>query len=444
MSATDEMDRRIFLKTAAATGIALAASSRATPLFAAGSPNESVRVAVMGLNGRGAVLARTFARTANVEVAYACDVDANVLAKAASAIAGVQSRAPKAIGDFRRALDDKAVDALVIAAPDHWHTPAAILAMTAGKHVYVEKPCGHNAREGELIAQAQRKYDKVVQMGNQQRSAPQSIEVLEAIHGGAIGKVYLARGWYANTRTTIGKGTTAPVPANLDYELWQGPAPRTPYRSNVIHYNWHWFHRWGTGEINNNGTHEIDVCRWALGVEYPTRVSSSGGRFHYEDDWEFPDTQEAIFEFPGGKTMIWQGQSCNGLQTFGRGRGTAILGTGGSVVLDRDGYTIYDLKNQVVKQATAQQQGNALDTSADDVATGLHIANFIDGIRNGAKLHAPIAEAAKSNLLCHLGNIAQQTGRKLRVDPSSGHIIGDDDAMKSWGREYAPGWAPTV
>ena len=447
MSSTHNIDRRDFLKTASAAGIGLAAasaSSRIGPLFAATSPNENVRVAVMGLNGRGAVLGRAFARTAGVEVAYVCDVDSTVLAKGGSTIAEAQTQSPIGIGDFRRALDDKTVDALVIAAPDHWHAPAAILAMKAGKHVYLEKPCGHNAREGELLVQAQRKYNRMVQMGNQQRSAPQSIEVMAAIRDGIIGKVYLARGWYANSRVGIGKGTTAPVPANLDYELWQGPAPRTPYRSNIIHYNWHWFRRWGTGEINNNGTHEIDVCRWALGVDYPTRVSSLGGRYHFDDDWEFPDTQEATFEFASGQSIVWQGQSSNGLLTFGRGRGTAILGTGGSVVLDRDGYTIYDLKNQVVKQESARQQGNAVDTSADDVATGLHIANFVDAIRTGAKLHAPIDDAAKSNLLCHLGNIAQQTGRKLRTNPGSGRIVGDDEAMKSWGREYAPGWAPTV
>jgi predicted dehydrogenase len=283
-------------------------------------------------------------------------------------------------------------------------------------------------------------------MGTQQRSEPSSIEVIQAIRDGAIGRPYQARAWYANTRGTIGRGKEAPVPANLDYELWQGPAPRTPYRDNVIHYNWHWFHRWGTGEICNNGTHEIDVSRWALGVNYPTRVASTGGRYQFNDDWEFPDTQEATFEFPGGETIIWQGQSCNGLQTFGRGRGTAILGTGGSVVLDRDGYIVYDLKNQVVKQVAARKPSDGLNVSADDTATGLHIANFVDGVRSGssASLHQPIDSGAKSVLLCHLGNIAQQTGRGLRTDPTTGRIVDDADAMTHWQREYAPGWMPTV
>jgi len=436
------MKRRRFVKTV--SGAALGLIAPRVPLFARGSPSEKVVVCVMGLNGRGTVLAKVFAKTPNAEVAAVCDVDAAVLAKAAATVSETQGKQVKTITDFRRALGDKSIDALVIAAPDHWHAPAAILAMSAGKHVYLEKPCGHNAREGELLVEAQRKHTRVVQMGTQQRSAPRSIEVLQAIREGLIGKPYLARAWYANTRGTIGRGKPAPVPGILDYELWQGPAPHTPYHDNVIHYNWHWFRRWGTGEICNNGTHEIDVCRWALGVDRCIRVTSTGGRYHFDDDWEFPDTQEAVFEFPGGKTIIWEGQSCNGLLTYGRSRGTAILGTTGSAVMDRDGYVVYDLKNQVVKQSLATQAVDGLNISADDDMTRLHIENFVDAIRTGASLRQPIDEGAKSVLLCHLGNIAQWTGRALRVDPATGRIQGDEAAMAYWQREYAPGWTPTV
>jgi predicted dehydrogenase len=438
------MKRRNFLKTASAAGLGVVASGVRSWAFA-GSPSEQIVVAVMGLNGRGTVLGKGFARATNATVGYVCDVDSQVLARGAAAIGGLQSRAPKAVADFRRALEDKTVDALVIAAPDHWHAPATILALQAGKHVYLEKPCGHNAHEGELLVAAQRKYQRAVQMGTQQRSAPRSIELVQAIKEGLIGRPYLARAWYANTRGTIGRGKEAPVPATLDYELWQGPAPRTPYHDNVIHYNWHWFHRWGTGEIANNGTHEIDVCRWALGADTCTRVVSTGGRYQFEDDWEFPDTQEATFEFEGGKTIIWQGQSCNGLPTFGRSRGSLVLGTTGSVVLDRDGYVVYDLKGQVVREAVAAKPGgDALNIGADDEATGLHIGNFVDAIRSGAPLHQPIAEGVKSVLLCHLGNIAQSTGRALRTEAATGRIVGDADAMKLWEREYAPGWMPVV
>src|SRR5437016_8500557 len=210
------MRRRNFLKTASAAGLGLVASPRFSSWRR--SPSEKVRVVVMGVNGRGTVLARGFARAAHAEVAYVCDVDSLVLAKGVSAVAGVQSKSPKGLGDFRKALEDKDVDALVIAAPDHWHTPAALLAMQAGKHVYVEKPCGHNPREGELLVEAQRKHRRVVQMGTQQRSAPRSIEIMQAIKAGAIGQPYLARAWYANTRGTIGRGKTAPVPSNRSEE----------------------------------------------------------------------------------------------------------------------------------------------------------------------------------------------------------------------------------
>jgi predicted dehydrogenase len=436
------MKRRKFLKTASAAGLGIA-TARVRPWGALGAPGERVAVAVMGLNGRGTALAKAFARTPNARVAYLCDVDSQVLAKAAAVVGPLQASPPKVIGDFRRALDDKSVDALVIAAPDHWHTPAAILALQAGRHVYVEKPCGHNAREGELIVAAQRKYSRAVQMGTQQRSAAHSIELVQALKEGLIGQPYLARAWYANSRGTIGRGKEAAVPANLDYELWQGPAPRTPYHDNVIHYNWHWFHRWGTGEICNNGTHEIDVSRWALGVDTCTKVVSTGGRYQFDDDWEFPDTQEVTFEFAGGKTIIWQGQSCNGLPTFNRSRGVSVLGTGGSVVVDRDGYVVYDQKGQVIRQVAAAKPADPLNVVADDEMTGVHIANFIDAVRTGAALHQPIAEGAKSVLLCHLGNIAQSTGRALRID-ASGHILDDADAMKQWQREYAPGWTPVV
>ncbi|MEP6991790.1 MAG: Gfo/Idh/MocA family oxidoreductase [bacterium] len=438
------VDRRDFLKRAGAVGLGLAMTNRLPGgLPRRRSANERVGVAVMGLNGRGMVHAQNFSRLPNSEVRYLCDVDSTVLARAAASLRDQRTSA-KAVGDFRRALDDKDVDVVSIATPDHWHTPMAILALKAGKHVYLEKPCGHNPREGELLVAAQQKYGRHVQQGSQQRSSQRTIDALHMIRDGVIGTPYQVRAWYANTRTGIGHGVSAPVPATLDYELWQGPADRTPYRDNVIHYNWHWFRRWGTGEVCNNGTHEIDIARLALGVDYPTGVTSSGGRYHYQDDWEFPDTQEVTFEFKGGQTIVWQGQSCNGLKLFDRGRGTAILGTGGSIVLDRDGYTQYDLRQKVVKEDIEPKRGNGVDLVGDDAATASHMQNLLDVMRGQGILRAPIVDGAKSVLLCHLGNIAQRTGRKLHTDPENGHILGDADAAAGWSRRYAPGWAPTV
>ena len=446
MSDEPTVDRRDFLKRAGAAGLGIAVTNRlpASARRTSGSANEKVVVAVIGLNGRGMVHAANFARLPNSEVAYLCDVDSVVLTRASNAMANAQTKTPQAIDDFRRALDDKSVDVVSIATPDHWHAPMAILALEAGKHVYLEKPCGHNPHEGELLVAAARKYGKLVQQGSQQRSSQRTIDALRAIRDGAIGKPYLVRAWYANTRMGIGHGAPAPVPANINYDLWQGPAERTPFRDNVIHYNWHWFRRWGTGEICNNGTHEIDIARLALGVDYPTSVTSTGGRFHYQDDWEFPDTQEVAFGFDGGRTIIWQGTSCNGLKPFDRGRGTATYGTAGSIVLDRDGYVLYDLKQNIVKQDIEPQKGNSLELTGDDAATSLHMGNLLAGIRTGEALRAPVSDGAKSVLLCHLGNIAQFTGRALKTNPTNGRIIGDDDAMKHWSRRYAPGWAPSV
>ena len=437
--------RRTFIKTTSAAGLgALATSTGAGPLFAFGaSPSETMRVGVMGLNGRGMVFARSFSRGKNTAVAYLCDVDSTVLGKAMPATQG-QATAAKAVTDIRRVLDDKDVDAIVIAAPDHWHAPATLMALAAGKHVYLEKPSGHNPREDEWLMEAARKYPKLnVQLGTQRRSSPRFAEVIQSIREGLIGTPYQARAWYANTRATIGKGKPAPVPSNLDWELWQGPAPRTEYRDNVVHYNWHWFTRWGTGEVCNNGTHEIDVARWILGVDYPTTVYSIGTRHHFDDDWQFPDNQEVVYEFEGGKSIVWQGQSCNGLTQYGRGRGTSILGTNGSIVIDQDGYVVYDLKNKVVKESQGVR-GDPLNTLGDDALTQLHVDNFTNAVRTGTRLSAPIEDGAKTGLLCHLGTIAHQTRRKLTTDPKNGHIIGDADAARLWTREYDPRWKPVV
>lgn len=398
----------------------------------------------MGVAGRGDALAKSFASQSDVEVLYICDVDSRAVDETSAAVSEIQSDQPKGVVDFRRALDDADVDALVIAAPDHWHAHATILGLQAGKHVYVEKPCGHNPREGELLVEAEQKYDKVVQMGTQQRSGPDTIEVINFIHEGGIGQPYLARTWYANKRGPIGTGQVAQVPDWLDYELWQGPAPRTPYRDNIIHYNWHWFHRWGTGESCNNGTHELDIARWALGVDYPQSVQSSGGRYHFDDDWEFYDTQMLSFDFEDEKTITWEGRSCNPYPVIERGRGTAIHGTEGTVVMDRNGFEIYDLDNELIREVKSDGGDSALDTRGGGSLTDRHIANFLAAIRDGDELNAPIDEGHKSVLLCHLGNIAQEAGRTIYLDQRNGRIVGDPKAMESWAREYEPGWELTV
>ncbi len=440
---TEVINRRHFIVQGGTAALGLSALGKLAPLHGIAQASDSVVVAMMGVNGRGNELATAFAR-AGAQVAYICDVDSRAVDRTVADVSRLQQQSPRGITDFRRALDDQAVEALVIAAPDHWHAPATLLALQAGKHVYVEKPCGHNPREGELLVEAQRRYGRVVQMGTQQRSAPETIDVIGRIRDGVIGRPYYGRAWYANTRGSIGRGRTAPVPDWLDYELWQGPAPRTPFRDNVVHYNWHWFWRWGTGEICNNGTHEIDVCRWALDVDYPSRVTSAGGRYHFDDDWECPDTQIASFEFESGATITWEGRSCNGRPVEGRGRGAAIHGPGGTAVIDRSGYVIYDNDNNEIARRIGGESGDALDTRGGGSHTDLHIANFVDAVRGRATPAAPIDEGHKTQLLCHLGNIAQRTDRALSCDPQTGRIQHNSEAEALWTREYEPGWEAKV
>ena len=261
-----------------------------------------------------------------------------------------------------------------------------------------------------------------------------------------IGKAYMGRCWYVNNRKSIGHGTPADVPAWLDYELWQGPAPRHPYMSNLLHYNWHWFWNYGTGEALNNGTHEVDVCRWALGLNFPSRVSSNGGRYAFQDDWETPDTQIISWDFAEGKSMTWEGHSCNSQHIDGLDRGVMIYGTGGSALLEGDNCKIVDNSRKVLLQLKSGSVADPTDTvSASGIdMDALHFKNFIDAIRLGTPLSAPVSEGHKSVAMLQLGNIAWRTGRMLDLDTSNGHIKNDAEAAKLWRRDYAPGWEPKV
>ncbi|CCH53431.1 Glycosyl hydrolase family 109 protein [Fibrisoma limi BUZ 3] len=438
------LNRRDFVKQAALIG---ASATTSSTLFAyAGAPNDKVVIGVMGTNSRGAFLAKTFAKLPNVEIGYVCDPDATVLARTISEIEKLTGKKPQGFSDIRRMLEKKDFDGLAIAAPDHWHTPAAILGLQAGKNIYVEKPCSHNPREGELLVAASNKYKKLVQMGSQRRTFGNVRDMIARLHAGAIGRVYFARAWYVNNRKSIGKSKSVAVPSTLDFDLWQGPAPRREYRDNLIHYNWHWFWHWGTGEALNNGTHELDVARWGLGVDYPTQVVSAGGRFQFDDDWETPDTQTITFNFPNNTACSWEGRSCNGYPSEGSGRGVVFYGEKGTLVYPgSNSYKIFDGANKLVvevKDNTPYDPGNTV--SPTEQLDGQHLLNFCEAIRGNEPLNAPILEGHKSTLLPQLGNIAYRVGRSLRCDASNGHILNDTEAMKLWSRAYARGWEVVV
>ncbi|MEZ4702334.1 MAG: Gfo/Idh/MocA family oxidoreductase [Rhodothermales bacterium] len=438
-------NRRTFLKTAGATGVGLGFLGGAPAIWTSGGrPADKIVVGVMGVNSRGHALAQAFARQPDVHVGFLCDVDAAALGKCSATVAGMQDGAPKGFGDIRKMLESNDLDAVAIAVPDHWHTTAALMAMSAGKHVYLEKPGSHNPQEAHWLVEGQRRHNRLVQLGTQRRSSPVFMDAMAMVHDGMIGEVYLGKAWYANTRGSIGRGQPAAVPDGLDYALWQGPAPRRPFRDNLIHYNWHWFRHWGTGEACNNGTHHIDICRWALGVDYPTRVTSAGGRFAFQDDWEFFDTQIMSFEFAGGKTITWEGRSCNGMPVNGKGFGVTIHGTGGSLLIDSSGYTFFDAKSTEMKTFAAGSGDDGLNPVGGGEMTDLHVGNFCEAIRGNAALRQPIAEGYKSAMLCHLGNIAQFTTGALQCDPASGAILHNDAANALWGRTYEPGWEPRL
>ncbi len=423
---SNSVPRRQFLQTAAGG----ATVAMATAAWAAEeSPAETLRVGVMGTGGRGSALAKQFQGQPNCEVTCVCGVDERRLNAAAAAIESLAGKAPKAVVDFREILDDKSVDVLVCAAPDHWHGPATILGCTAGKHVYVEKPCCHNPREGELQVEAARKHQRVVQVGTQRRSYQGGIEAVDKLREGAIGRVLFSRGWYNNQRKSIGHGQETPVPDWLNYELWQGPAPRQPFRDNVVHYNWHWFWQWGTGELGNNGVHALDLCRWGCGVDYPKQVSSGGGLYFFDDDQQTPDSQVVTFQFDNCM-ITWEGRNWHRRGFEDSMFGAAFYGDQGTLLMLGSGYKIFDRANKLVEESSG--------------GGGDHVADFLDAIRTGRKPNADIEIGHRSTLLCHLGSIAHRTGHTLHCDPTNGHIKDDPEAEALWSRQYEPGWEPKV
>ena len=434
--------RREFLDTLAIGAAGLAVGSTAKSYAQILGSNDRLNFAVIGVRSRAyAHLSALKANKKDARIAYVCDVDSNTLKKFAADTEKEMGEAPATEKDFRHILQQKDVDAITIAAPDHWHTPMAIAGLQAGKHVYVEKPCSHNPAEGALLVQAQQKYGKLVQMGTQQRSSPHTIEIVDKIHNGLIGRAYFAKAWYSNIRKSIGTGKEVPVPSQLDWDLWQGPAPRRAYTDNIQPYNWHWFRTYGTGEALNNGTHEVDVCRWALGVDFPERITSSGGRYQFKDDWQFYDTLVTSFTYPD-KMLTWEGKSCQGMKYYNRDRGSAIMGTTGTVLVDRDGYEIYDLKGNKTSEFATGKETSSSDLTGRDSMTDAHFANFIAGIRKGEKLNAPVSIGNVAVTMLQLSNIAWEVNRELQLDTTDGKVLHDAEAMKGWGRDYEKGWAP--
>ncbi|PRX53848.1 Gfo/Idh/MocA family oxidoreductase [Flagellimonas meridianipacifica] len=440
--------RRDFIKKTTAGTAAVTFGGMVLPNFANArviGANDHINCAVIGVRSRAKAHVLAIQQDPNAKILYNCDVDDTIILEHNDWCKKNIGYVPKVEKDFRKILEDKDVDAVFIATPEHWHAPMAIMALQAGKHVYVEKPCSHNPYENQLLVSAQNRYGLKVQMGNQQRSARTSISAVSDIKKGIIGEVYKGEAYYSNNRGSIGKGQKLVAPPTLDWELWQGPAPREDYRNNLHPYNWHWFRSWGTGEIHNNGTHEIDICRWALGVDLPETVTSFGGKYTYDDDWEFVDNQQVTYTFPGNKFLTWTGHSRGTMKPERPGRGATVYGSKGSIELSRDSYKVYDLGGNPIKiESENSQQSASTDTTGIGGLDVDHVRNFFNAIRKDESLNSDINDASISTMLCHLGNMAQDAGETLKIDLKTGEVLNNKKVMQSWKREYENGWEPKL
>ncbi len=426
--------RRSFLKHTAAASAGAAAWAWNGGINAAGA-NERLTVGVIGCGGRGAGLADAFAAIA--DVAYVCDPDESRRGRVREKV-----RTKQAVADLRRVLDDQSVDAVVVATPDHWHAPAAILASEAGKHVYVEKPQSHNLRESRLLLDAARRNQVVVQHGTQSRSNPLIAGAVQMLREGVIGDVLVAKAWNIQRRGSIGHEQPSEPPAGVDYDSWVGPAEFVPFQKNRFHYHWHWWYNFGTGDVGNDGTHEIDYARWGLGVEgLPATATGLGGKYFFDDDQEFPDTTTCTFEWPGDgrvgsrRQLIFEMRLWDSCYPQNVDSGAEFYGTDGKLFVSKRGkLEVYGERNRRIDDAKPKEPPQLIAN---------HQADFLDAIRTNRKPNADAAEGHDSVALVHLANVAVRLGRSLRLEAGKETIAGDEQANALLSRKYREGghWA---
>jgi predicted dehydrogenase len=379
----------------------------------------------MGIHGRGRSLALGFAGQKDVRITHLCDVDSRLLPAVAGAVGQKQESEPKLEKDVRRVLDDRSVDALVVATPDHWHAPATVWACQAGKHVYVEKPASHDVWEGRKMVEAARRYDRVVQLGTQSRSAPHYRDMVDFLRAGKLGRIHMAKAWNSQLRGSIGRKTDGPVPPGVDYDLWLGPAPERPFNVNRFHSTWHWNWDYGTGDMGNDGVHDLDIARWGLGVSAPTTVAAAGGKLVHDDDQEVPDTQVVTFTFPESKAvLVFEQRLWSPYVQEGYENGVAFYGTEGYVLAGRSGWKVVARGNKPVP------------VESKPFSDGPHRRDFLDCIKEGRRPNADIEEGHRSSTLAHLGNIATRVGRQLTFDGAAETIRDDPEAAALLRRTY--------
>lgn len=421
-----DLNRRQFLgrsaKNAAGVAVGMVGLSASAALA---DSSRTVRVGVIGVRNQGRTLAQRLAAMHDVEVAALCDVDLSLVPAAMKAVEG-QATTPRWEADFRRILDDKSIDAVVIATPDHWHALMAIMACQAGKDVYVEKPVSHTVHEGRLLLATARDHDRVVQSGLQQRSGAHFQSAIDTVRSGKLGTVRLAKAWISNARKPLARRRDEPIPQGVNYDLWLGPAHERAFSSNQFHYHWHWFWDFGTGELGNWGVHLLDVARWGLGLGLPDRVSASGGQYVLQGEQETPDTLMVNFDYPN-HTIAWEHRLWSNHGNEGRGSGVAFHGDKGTLVVDRSGWKVYDSKEQLTSDTSDQ--------------LGAHLQNFVDCIRTRKRPNADIEIGHLSTTMCHLGNIAFRVGHEVRFDQQTQAFVDAPDADALLSKAYRDPWS---
>jgi predicted dehydrogenase len=372
-------------------------------------------------------LATNFAANPNSVVTQICDVNENLFADTVKKLRDIQGVEPKPVQDLRRVMDDKSIDAIAVATPDHWHALATIWGCQAGKHVYVEKPISNNVFEGWQEIQAARKYDRLVQVGTQSRSMPHYREAIEYLRSGKLGKVHAAKAWNSQLRRRVNAVADSAVPKGIDWDIWQGPAPEHPYNENRYTYGWRWLWDYGTGDMGNDGVHDLDIARWGLGVDYPTAVQCMGAKLQFDGDiQETPDTQYVTFNFPENKVLIYEQRLWSPYHQEGFENGVAFYGNSGYMLIGRAAWKVVEKGNKVVIDRTADRSDMP------------HIENFVSAIKSKGSLNCDIEEGYKSTLLAHLGNLAFRLGKPLSFDPATQTFVGDPDAnayLKRAGRK---------
>lgn len=423
------MKRRYFLGTA----IAAAAASGARAVAA----SDQVNLALIGLGGRGSSMINEYRQIPGASIKMICDVDQAAVERALATFRKLNMPEPRTATDMRHVLDNKEIDAVTMALPDHWHAASTILACSAGKDVYTEKPASYNIREGRLMIDAARNNNRIVQVGMQSRSRPSTLRAIEYVKSGKIGKVYMAKAWDVQLRDDIGHKEDGPVPPGVDYETWLGPAPWIPFNENRFHYNWHWHWHFGTGDAGNDGAHQLDMARWALGVSYPKSASGWGRKVFFNDDQQTPDSMNVTFDY-GDKALIWEMRIWNPYGMDEIENGVAVYGTDGMVHIGRYarkwGFRVFDKSGKLVHEDIP----SAPEANTDPEP---HEKNFLDCVRSRKLPNGDIGIGHLSAIHSHLANIVARTGRNVRFDQETETIPGDPEANVYVSRKYRTHWS---